>query len=280
MTRLNMFEILKQKYNITEELQNISRLFQTELFAGYYDEHYNITTVVQNEFVRWSGRGSCIDCKHMEKRLGVDKIIANSKNADKKDIVLCLEYYLNIIRLYENTKYKHGYYSPLLTYSILNENIKILLDYINYQEYYIEKEKRIILVQKDPTVMMVAEQSSQDTGLSILMYNHASLEGDLEGKREILRKIAIEYEPLLKKPIDGFTTYFDRVKDMLNNFNIRHNNQEGDNKKELIVKLTNKEIEKWYDELYKLLLFCILIKDNFDRKKRIEDFLKVLNKKN
>ena len=91
--------------------------------------------------------------------------------------------------------------------------------------------------------------------------------------------IANEYEPLLNKPIAGFKEYFDKATNMLNNMNIRHNNKSGKNKKELISQMGNDELESWYDELYQLLLFCVLIKDNKERKDKVDDLLKRINVK-
>ena len=112
--------------------------------------------------------------------------------------------------------------------------------------------------------------------MAILIYNHHTLKGDLETKRKLLYSIAKEYEPLLSKPIDGFKDYFIKATSMLNNLDIRHNNKEGKHKNNLVINLENEELEKWYDELYQLLLFCVLIKDNIERKNNIEVFLKSL----
>ena len=125
----------------------------------------------------------------------------------------------------------------------------------------------------------MAEISSKDVAFAILKYHHASLEGQIEEKRKLLLSIANEYEPLLNKPIAGFKEYFDKATNMLNNMNIRHNNKSGKNKKELISQMGNDELESWYDELYQLLLFCVLIKDNKERKDKVDDLLKRINVK-
>ena len=130
---------------------------------------------------------------------------------------------------------------------------------------------------KNPAATAVAEITDKEhIAFAILKYNHNSLRGDLEGKRQLLLSIANEYEPLLKKPIDGFTDYFKKATFLLNNLNLRHNNKSGKDKKQFVVDMPNKELEKWYDELYQLLLFCVLIKDNVKRKKEIEDLVKKL----
>jgi hypothetical protein len=115
--------------------------------------------------------------------------------------------------------------------------------------------------------------------MAILMYHHASLKGQLEEKRDILRRIAKEYEPLLNKEIEGFHDYFYKANNMLNNLDIRHNNTKGKHKNVLATSLSNEELENWYDELYQLLLFCVLIKDNKERKDKMTEFLKGLKEK-
>ena len=138
---------------------------------------------------------------------------------------------------------------------------------------------KVILVPKDPAATAVAEIASKDVAFAILKYHHASLKGKIDEKRKLLLSIANEYEPLLNKQIDGFKEYFDKATNMLNNMNIRHNNKSGKNKKELIAQMSDEELESWYDELYQLLLFCILIKDNKERKDKIDDLLKRINTK-
>lgn len=276
-----MFEVLKQKYNINEELEKISDLFEQILFHDRYNcNNYNLEGITITQFLKWSGRGTCITYKDMRERLCINKIITNIKYVKENEIILCLEYYINIIQLFENMSSEHYRYDILEFYSILKENIDILLDHLHYKKYFIEKEDKVILIPKDPAAMAVAEQSSEDTSLAILMYNHASLKGDIETKKEILRKIAKEYENLLTNKIEGYKDYFDKARHMLNEFDIRHNNTDkGKSQHKLILEMTNEEIEKWLDELYQLLLFCVLIKGNVDRKNKIAEFLKTLNKK-
>ena len=49
------------------------------------------------------------------------------------------------------------------------------------------------------------------------------------------------------------------------------------NNKNQIIDMPENDLEHWYDELYQLLLFCVLIKDNVKRKQEITDMLKTLN---
>ncbi len=83
----------------------------------------------------------------------------------------------------------------------------------------------------------------------------------------------------MNKGIDGFKPYFDNARNMLNNVHLRHNNKEGKDKIEKIAQMPDEELENWYDELYQLLLFCVLIKDNKERKDKMTEFLKGLKEK-
>ena len=61
---------------------------------------------------------------------------------------------------------------------------------------------------------------------------------------------------------------------MLNNMNIRHNNRSKKDKakyKEYVSKMTKKQLEKWYDELYQMILLAFLILDNVDRSTKVKD---------
>lgn len=79
--------------------------------------------------------------------------------------------------------------------------------------------------------------------------------------------------------MEGYADFFDKTNALLNSLHIRHNNKTKENNKNKIINIDENELEKWYDELYQLLLFCILIKDNLERKNNIKNFLKELNKK-
>ena len=279
MNRKNIFDILSEQYDLYEELEKISEMFSNTFLCLSNPLHYNqkyltMENLVEEQlftdypslFVRWKQRGSCLNCAEMRKKLGVPK------NALLEDKVITLEYFINIINLIQKN-IDFGVTSGLYrdnNFTLLIQNIEIFLDKLNYEKHIFEDEEKVILVPKNPAATAVAEISSEDTALAILMYHHASLKGNLTRKKELLRQIAQEYEPLLKKGIDGFSDYFSKARDFLNNLDIRHNN--GDSS--IVKNLSPEELENWYDELYQLLLFCVLIRDNKDRKDKMAEFLK------
>jgi len=289
MARKNIFEILKSNYNINLEFEKITALFEDKCiqysqsigFSQYQTLYYSLENMIDEIFPTWKARGSCVCCKNMRQELGINDIHKKT-NFTEDYILTCLEYYKNIFILFINRvapKLDHYAYSYLNSFHMLNPNMDKLLDYLNYEQHVFEKEEMVILIPKNPAATAVAEISSENTAMAILMYHHASLKGQLEEKRDILRRIAKEYEPLLNKEIEGFHDYFDKANNMLNNLDIRHNNTEGRHKNVLATSLSDEELENWYDELYQLLLFCVLIKDNKERKDKMAEFLKGLKEK-
>lgn len=279
MVRKNIFELLEEKYDVKDEMNKIYNFFLKK-FIRYQDESgYNFYSPESffEEYIlkTWKHRYSCIDICEIYQKLNLPTFFNDQTTVE--DIINALEFYCNVIYLI-STKFdlNNGLFEISDDMRILNENIQILLDQMHYQKKVFAKEEKLILVPKNPAATSVAEISDDETAMAILMYNHHTLKGDLEAKRKILYSIAKEYEPLLSKPIDGFKEYFVKATNMLNNLDIRHNNKEGKHKNNLVINLENDELEKWYDELYQLLLFCVLIKDNIERKNNIEEFLKQL----
>lgn len=284
MTRKNIFEILKEKYNVKKEISKIITLFEEMKIQrtnplDFQMETYSIEHLCNHFcFYTWKQRGAYLNCEEMR----ADLQLKTENISREDDVIIILEYYINILslinarcRLRDSTKFL----VPQLFW-MMNKNIDILLEHLNYKEIINSEEEKVILVPKNPAATAVAEiTENKDIAFAILKYNHASLKGDLEGKRQLLLSIANEYEPLLKKPIDGFKDYFSMATGLLNNIHLRHNNKTGKDKKEVVANMSDKELEKWYDELYQLLLFCILIKDNTKRKDEMAELLKKLKKR-
>ncbi len=283
MSRKNIFEIINSNYNIVDEINKIINLYNDDLVTYKNGSWSRETTTLQNIFdykilPNWKQRGAFLNIDEILKKLNIPKYFDNNSFWDINDIINLLEIYNNIIYLLikKLNITNNNYYKLDNRFNLLVENIKLLLDHLNYEFKIFENEEKVILIPKNPAATAVAEISDEETAMAILMYNHHTLKGDLETKRHLLNSIAREYEPLLSKPIDGFKDYFVKAANMLNNLDIRHNNKEGKHKNNLVINLENNELEKWYDELYQLLLFCVLIKDNIERKNNIEEFLKNL----
>lgn len=154
---------------------------------------------------------------------------------------------------------------------MLNENIDTLLEHINYEKIKDKENKCIYLILKSPQSIAASEQTKNiNVANAILKYNHYSLKGNIPEKRNLLISIANEYDTFLHSSLGGYNKEFTKACNLINSLNIRHNNIDGRNKNKIVANMHKRELEIWYDELYQLILFCILAKKNADRMKKFD----------
>lgn len=276
MTRQNMFEILKSKYDIVREMNKIIDLYnKISIWVHNYSEnsHYSIEELFETQILPyWKQRGSYLTCEEIKNDLDITDYFVKESSID--NIIIALEYYENIFYLTYKKVYGNSEYVFPNEYYLMIQNTRILLDHLNYERKIFEQEEKLILIPKKPESTAVAEISSEETALAILMYNHHSMKGNITGKRKLLYQISLEFETLLKQPHKNYNDFFEKTNGLLNNLHIRHDNKTKEGNKNPVIEIDDKELENWYDELYQLLLFCVLIHDNLERKNRVADFLK------
>ena len=253
MQRQNIFEILDSKYKISKEVGKIIKLFCDLRFQTGYDSVSSIEQIIDNScLVYWKQRKSYLNCQEIREDLEINYQLLIPERMSKDSIITLMEYFLNMLNLLA-TKNNYNYFQLNQGYFILKQNIMLLLDHLNLEQLIVEQEEKTLIIPKNPAATAVAEISTKGTALAILKYNHASLKGDLESKRSLLLSIYNEYEPLLKTPLEQYKDFYKKVKQLYNNLNIRHNNTTKKDNKNTVINLNEKELEKWYDELYQLL---------------------------
>lgn len=130
-----------------------------------------------------------------------------------------------------------------------------------------------IFVPKDRGAISVSEIVAPEISYKVLEYNHYTMNGDIARKRETLRILADQLEPRRVELAAINKELANNVFFMFNNMNIRHNNStEGDkNYREVVAKMTQDELENWYDETYQLCLLAFLELDNVERTKKVSE---------
>lgn len=279
MVRKSIFDVLNNNYDIAQEINKITELFNSNM-VSYFDSSYNrCTTTIERIFnsiilPTWKQRGTLLSLDEIKEKMNIPDYFEEDSFWSIDDVINLLEVYDNIAYLIH--KKRNSNYTLDDRFNLLIENITILLDHLNYEHKIFENEEKVILIPKNPAATSVAEISDEETAMAILMYNHHTLKGNLEAKRRLLNSIARTYETLLNKSIEGYNDFLKKTNLLLNNLHIRHNNFEEENNKNLVIDIDDKTLEHWYDELYQLLLFCVLIDDNLKRKKEAGEFLKQL----
>lgn len=269
MGRKNFFERIEQNLNLQNEYEKLEKIVLK------YTNEYNMSLndEIKSYFDLWKYKKNYLSFDELRSHLGFTytKAWDYSFNAEIESIydffVYC-EMILNMILVVLPEEAQ-----------IVNDNIiKKIIYIINYDleslNYTVSKmsDDQYIIVQKDAAVSEVVELVEPTIADSILEYNHYVLKGDLEKKKNILVKIANALEPQ-KSEIKAinyqlFKDYFY----LINNMDIRHNNcdsSDTSNYNAYFDKLTLKEKEEWYDEIYQMGLLIFLLLENKERSTKV-----------
>ena len=282
MSRQNIFEILDSAYDITREFGKIQDLFSNVVInctnpLNYRQSSYSIENYVDTFLLHiWKQRKSFLSVEEMKNCIFATITFEDIDKIETK--LKILEYFMNLIYLIESKGCTNDPINQFgKNFLFLKENINILLENLNYEQLVIKDEERVLLVLKDPAATAVAEISTEKTALAILKYNHASMKGDLEGKRNLLNSIYLEYETVLENPIENYKDFSKKATQLYNNLHIRHDNKTKENNKNLVIDVSDEELEKWYDELYQMILLATLLLDNADRTNKIKELKSKIN---
>lgn len=150
----------------------------------------------------------------------------------------------------------------------LCERLEYSLDKTNHELVELDRGKQIIIeknVYASEVSKTLSETSIQD---AILEYNHFANKGNIQRKREIIISLA-GYLELFRDELNASEELkevmkvknkkiiaVDKLFYMYNNLGLRHNNSD-----QYHLKMTEEELEKWYDNVYTSTLFIILSLD-------------------
>lgn len=159
----------------------------------------------------------------------------------------------------------------------------------NYLQFIIQQINTVIAAigympanQNGFTVFVEQSQSAvavseiiEDKNLSYktIYYNHYSMRGNVEGKKEILLKYASLLEPKEKILLSINPTLKKDLFYIFNNLNIRHNNIDCNDKgnyKKFVSEMPLEQVEEWYDETYQMCLLAFLEIEQYERKKKFD----------
>ncbi len=131
-----------------------------------------------------------------------------------------------------------------------------------------------IFVEKAVSAIAVSEIVPNDLSFKVISYNHHSMKGNIEKKKETLLKLANLLESKRKKLKSINSSLEDDLFYAFNNLNLRHNNKDKTfkkKKKKYIAEMSDNNLENWYYELYQMCLLAFLEIEQIDRKKSFKD---------
>ena len=281
--RKNIFELLSEDFDAAYEIKTIWQLFAREVSINIFNSAgifikgpMSILNFIDSySFANWKSRNRCVSPLDMMNRLGIDEQLIHNLDTFSDRVLLVLEFIINMLARYE-IAIKNLRYNVNKEYKILKENINAFIEHFGYEKYSLDEEEQIILIEKNPAAISAAEISEPEIAKKIIQYNHYTLKGDIESKKEILITLANEVEPRRKELERVNSSLSDDLFFMFNNVNLRHNNIEPNDKnyRPFIADMDKSSLESWYDETYQMILLAKLLLDNVVRTSNIKTLKK------
>ena len=272
--RKSIFDIASASINISNEVDRIVSMSAKE--KSTYSPPYDLTLfefIDKCCFRDWSYRGHFVNVVDFLETVNYNEIKKDAKNGDTDAFMTLIELTYNFWNLaYRDIMDKDSQNGWNNNFFHLRDVMLDNLEKYNHKAY-IENE-RILIIEDKPEVTAVVEIIEQDLAIDIIRYNHRSLQGEIELKKKILISLGSELEPKRKELQALNKQLSEDIFFMLNNLNVRHNNRSKKDiakYKEHVAKMTKARLEKWYDELYQMMLLAFLLLDNVDRTANVKE---------
>lgn len=272
--RKSIFDIASASINISNEVDRIVSMSVKE--KSTYSPPYDRTLfefVDERCFKDWRYRGHFVDVKDFLEAVNYNEIKKSAKNGDTEAFMTLIELIYNLWSLaYHDIVDEKSLSGWNNNFFHLREVMLDNLEKYNHKAYI--DDERILIIEDKPEVTAVAEIVEQDLALDIIRYNHRSLQGEIESKKKILISLGSELEPKRKELQALNKQLSEDIFFMLNNINIRHNNRSKKDMakyKDYVAKMTKARLEKWYDELYQMMLLAFLLLDNVQRTANVKE---------
>ena len=270
MKRRNFLQILnEQGINLRREYDRLYDLFYNQKVPSNLGNNYTLKDYVEINFLSVPFRKTCLSLDDFNSTYRFH-FVQNPYGFDLNYLLSFCEYTYNFViwMSQESELFKYGNRQSGQFYIYQIRSVIESIDYMQLTQGYIT-----IFTPKKPEAIVASEIVSPEISYKVLEYNHYTMKGDIARKKETLRILADQLEPRRADLTAINKELASNVFFMFNNMNIRHNNcTEGDkNYREVVAKMSQDELEKWYDETYQLCLLAFLELDNVERTKKVAE---------
>lgn len=276
--RRNIFDIASQNTTMASEVGRLITMATKEdtICVNTYGDKTLFEYFDEYCFEDWMQRGHFVDLDDFLKCIGFDNL-KRSATEDVEEFFTLIELIYNVwvlvnvdVANYDKMGYKLEWEG---NYYHLKKVMDDILGQYNYTAYVDKKNEKVLVIENTPGVTAVAEIVEPSLALEVIKYNHYALKGEIELKKSILLKMAQQLEPQRKSLHAIDSKLEDNIFFMFNNLDLRHNNRSANDKsyKEYVAKMKKRDLEKWYDELYQMVLLASLLLDNVDRTEKVKE---------
>lgn len=265
--RRNFAQILKEaKIDIKSEYQKLYGMLFDRTIQVSSTKWISVHDELSSHFLEFYFRGTCLSLEEFDDINGFhfDKE-PNPFSID--DLILLCEYIENMLMGYQSVPV--AMYSPTINIQFYWMQISRVIEEVGYMPLH--QDGFTIYVEKSPAAISVAEneQIPQEISYKLISYNHHSMKGNLQEKKNTILKLAELLEAKrsqLSKVDSGFCN---DLFYLFNNLNLRHNNIDPSIKgkfKQAVADMSSEKLEHWYDETYQMCLLAFLRMEQADRK--------------
>lgn len=282
--RKSIFDIVAESIDMESEANRLVTMSSEErvLVIDSYPYKTLFDYVDEYCFKEWEQRGHFVDVDDFLEALEYEDLKEEATH-DVDALLTLIELIYNFWELSHN-QFNDGEKGYRLqwcgNYYHLKDVMDDVLGQYNHVAYINEEQECVLIVEDKAEVTAVAEiMPTPALAVDVVRYNHRTLRGEIELKKKILLAMGAELEAKRKKLHTINSTLENDIFFMLNNLNIRHNNKsKGDkNYKEYVAKMRKDRLEKWYDELYQMLLLAFLLMDNTKRVEKVKELKEKIN---
>lgn len=268
MPRRTFLDILNSEdIDIAAEYRSLHSLFYKK--HNEINSCFSLYEIINGNFTDLPMHGTCFTLDEFDERKGLF-FIDVEEDDDLDNLLSFMEYIINLTNQAATVISSASWTQSNAIDFVIAHLLKIC-EKINYQ--FVKVDSIYILSESNPLAIEAAQTISEEKSYLPFQYTHHSLAGDLESKRGILRNLGHELESkrdALKEvdPKLESDLFF-----CLNNLNIRHNNVDGNspNHKPPIARMSDDEIEKWYDYTYRMTLVALAKLGEYPGPKQIDE---------
>lgn len=259
-----------RELDLQQEYLKLERMVCEE---SYLARHQTLNNAIEQGFRNWIHRDNYTSFSELRKAIGLniginqaDTLTTYRTNINENDFFHYCEMLMNLFPVANGSTYS---FDQQVHHVV--ETMNADLAKLNHKFSTIDG--KCLIVQCDAAASSAVEHVPLKVGQAIIQYNHYFLRGNIEKKRILLKIIADELEPKSKHLKQLNKHVEDTLSFLFNNMHIRHNNRDAGDKQKynpVLVKLSNNEVEAWYDDTYQLALYAILLMDNDIRMKKVD----------
>lgn len=267
----HFFESLERSIDYQKEYNKIEEIVICEEYGSLIQEPESVERWLERNFRFWKMRGSFTTFAELRDHLGFgfsrsNRMFFFAKNIDINRYFLYCEMLMNLSNITQKTPFVFE------QYKVIFDTITCVIEKSGFEIKIVDSQ--YIIVEKNPVAIEVSDIVPELSDV-IIEYNHYLLRGDMERKKEILKRLADSLEPKREElaKIDKNKTHDFFF--MVNNMNVRHNNCDMSDVKHYqkeFATLSVKHQEGWYDMIYEQALTLYVLLNQDIRSKEIKKF--------